>query len=165
MSEIEVKKTQESLGSPAQVVELLQRQGRRRPDAPQEGAHHDLENLVHRQNLVELQRKLDDLHSADIAYILEALPLDDRLTLWQLVKLDRDGTSSEVSDAVRETLIADMDDHELAGCRQDMDADELADLPPSCRETSSMSLMETLDQQQRERVRSALSMTRSRSVR
>src|SRR3546814_17853658 len=58
----------------------------------QEGPHHDLvENLVHRQNLVELQRKLDDLHSADVAYILEALPLEERLTVWQLVQADRDG--------------------------------------------------------------------------
>ncbi|MGH8330670.1 MAG: magnesium transporter, partial [Pseudomonas sp.] len=88
MSEVEVKKTQESLQDRlAQVVELLQRQ-RVVEDLThrQEGPHHErVENLVHRQNLVELQRKLDDLHSADVAYILEALPLDDRLTLWQLV--------------------------------------------------------------------------------
>lgn len=77
MTEVEVKKAQESLQDRlAQVVELLQRQ-RVVEDLThrQEGAHHDLvENLVHRQNLVELQRKLDDLHPADIAYILEALP-------------------------------------------------------------------------------------------
>ena len=98
MTEVEVKKTQESLQDRlAQVVELLHRQ-RVVEDLThrQEGHHHDLvENLVHRQNLVELQRKLDDLHSADVAYILEALPLAERLTVWQLVKAERDAGPAE----------------------------------------------------------------------
>ncbi|MCH2339734.1 magnesium transporter [Pseudomonas sp. NPDC047963] len=163
MTEVEAKKPQESLQDRlAQVVELLHRhrivedlahrQG-------QEGQHQDLvENLVHRQNLVELQRKLEALHPADIAHILEALPLDDRLTVWQLVKSDRDGDILlEVSDAVRETLIADMDDHELLAAAKEMDADELADLAAELPRDVVHELMETLDAQQRERVRSALS--------
>ena len=161
MTEVEVKKTQDSLQSRlAQVIELLNRQ-RVVEDLThrQEGHHHDrVENLVHRQNLVELQRKLEDLHSADVAYILEALPLDDRLTVWQLVKADRDGDILlEVSDSVRETLIADMDDHELLAAAKEMDADELADLAPELPRDVVHELMETLDAQQRERVRSALS--------
>ncbi|TAL89398.1 MAG: magnesium transporter, partial [Rhodanobacter sp.] len=61
-----------------------------------------------------LCEQLDELHPADIAFILESLPLDDRLALWQLVKADRDGeTLLEVSDAVRDSLIADMDRHEI----------------------------------------------------
>lgn len=161
MTEVEVKKAQESLQDRlAQVVELLQRQ-RVVEDLThrQEGAHNDLvENLVHRQNLVELQRKLDDLHPADIAYILEALPLEDRLTVWQLVRSDRDGDILlEVSDSVRQSLIADMDDHELLAAAKEMDADELADLAPELPRDVIHELMETLDAQQRERVRSALS--------
>jgi len=113
---------------------------------------------VHRQNLVELQRKLEVLHPADVAHILEALPLDDRLTVWQLVKTERDGDILlEVSDAVRETLIADMDDHEILAAAKDLDADELADLAAELPRDVVHELMETLDAQQRERVRSALS--------
>lgn len=161
MSEVEVKDLRESLQDRlGQVVELLHKQ-RVVEDLThrQEGQHQALvENLVHRQNLVELQRKLDDLHSADIAYILEALPLDDRLTVWQLVKAERDGDILlEVSDAVRETLIADMDDHELLAAAKEMDADELADLAPELPRDVVHELMESLDAQQRERVRSALS--------
>jgi magnesium transporter len=161
MTEVEVKNLQESLQDRlGQVVELLQRQ-RVVEDLThrQEGQHQALvENLVHRQNVVELQRKLDELHSADIAYILEALPLADRLTVWQLVKAERDGDILlEVSDAVRETLIADMEDHELLAAAKDMDADELADLAPELPRDVVHELMESLDAQQRERVRSALS--------
>ncbi len=163
MTEVEAKKPQESLQDRlAQVVELLYRQKIVEDLAHrqgQEGQHQAVvENLVHRQNLVELQRKLEALHPADIAHILEALPLDDRLTVWQLVKSDRDGDILlEVSDAVRETLIADMDDHELLAAAKEMDADELADLAAELPRDVVHELMETLDAQQRERVRSALS--------
>ena len=37
-----------------------------------------VEALVHRQNLGELHHRLRALHPADIAYILEALPIEDR---------------------------------------------------------------------------------------
>lgn len=161
MTEVEAKKTQETLQDRlAQVIELLHRH-RLVEDLThrQEGEHQELvESLVHRQNLAELQRKLDALHPADVAHILEALPLDDRLTVWQLVKAERDGDILlEVSDAVRETLIADMDDHELLAAAKEMDADELADLAPELPRDVVHELMETLDAQQRERVRSALS--------
>ena len=161
MTDQETKKPQESLQDRlAQVVALL---GRHRVVEDlthrQEGRHQDLvENLVHRQNISELQRKLDDLHPADIAHILEALPLNDRLTVWQLVKAESDGDILlEVSDAVRESLLADMDDDEILAAAKDMDADELADLALELPRDVVHELMESLDSHDRERVRSALS--------
>ena len=161
MTEVEAKKPQESLQDRlGQVVDLLHRHRVVEDLAHrQEGPHQALvENLVHRQNLVKLQRRLDELHPADIAYILEALPLEDRLLVWQLVKADRDGEILlEVSDAVRETLLADMDDHEILAAAKELDADELADLAAELPRDVVHELMESLDAQQRERVRSALS--------
>lgn len=163
MIETEAKKPQESLQERlAQVIELLHRHNRLVEELDDQ-ARQDPELLAgidqaHRANLIELQRKLEVLHSADVAHILEALPLDDRLTVWQLVKSDCDGDILlEVSDAVRETLIADMDDHELLAAAKEMDADELADLAAELPRDIVHELMETLDAQQRERVRSALS--------
>ncbi|CEG51127.1 magnesium transporter [Stutzerimonas kunmingensis] len=158
MTEVEAKKPQETLQDRlAQVVDLLQRRrlgedGEYRQDGGQ-GEIYDESQI-----LAELQRKLDELHPADVAHILEALPLEERLTVWQLVKAERDGDILlEVSDAVRETLIADMDDHELLAAAKEMDADELADLAPELPRDVVHELMESLDAQQRERVRSALS--------
>ncbi|SDS68171.1 magnesium transporter [Halopseudomonas xinjiangensis] len=116
------------------------------------------ESLDQRGSLDELQLKLEELHPADVAYILESLPLDQRLTVWQLVKSDRDGEILlEVSDAVRETLIADMDSHEIIAAANTLDADELADLAPDLPRDVVRELMDTLDAQQRERLKSALS--------
>lgn len=126
--------------------------------------YHELEEQAeeHKETYVpdytKLQQKLDELHPADIANLLEALPLKDRLLLWQLVKSNRDGDILlEVSDAVRETLIADMDDHEIIAAAKDMDANELADLAPEIPNDVLQGLMQSLDSQERERVESALS--------
>src|SRR6187401_3139902 len=70
-----------------------------------EGGNRDeiVESLVTKQNKAQLQRRLDPLHPADIAFVLEALPLDERLYIWELVKADRDGEILlEVSEPVRE---------------------------------------------------------------
>ena len=125
----------------------------------QHGPHQELvDNLLHRQHLSELQRQLDVLHPADIAYILEALPLQDRLVVWQMVKADRDGEILlEVSDAVRESLIADMDQGEILAAVEPLEADELADLVEDLPTEVLPELMASLDAQQREQLQSALS--------
>ncbi|HVO90142.1 MAG TPA: hypothetical protein VMV45_16495, partial [Casimicrobiaceae bacterium] len=79
-------------------------------EAPDDQRAELVDSAVVRQTRAELERKLAHLHPADIAYILEALPLDERLYIWELVKADRDGEILvEVSDAVRESLISSMD--------------------------------------------------------
>lgn len=119
---------------------------------------HDDDGHLRAAALLELRRQLDELHPADIAFILESLPLDDRLVVWQLVKADRDGEILlEVSDAVRESLIADMDRQEILAAVEPLDADELADLVEDLPTAVLPELMASLDTQQREQVQSALS--------
>ena len=116
------------------------------------------ESLVHKQNLAELQSLLDELHPADIAYILETLPLEDRLMIWDLVKAERDGEILlETSDAVRETLIATMDSGELVAATGQLDADEIADLAPDLPRYVLDDLFQTLPMEEREHLRSAMS--------
>lgn len=117
-----------------------------------------VESLVHKQNLAELQKKLDELHPADVAYILESLPIGERLEVWDLVKAERDGDILlEVSDAVRQTLIADMDSSELLAAAEQLDSDEIADLAPDLPRDVLQDLLFSLDSKNRERLQSALS--------
>lgn len=157
----ETHETKDSLSEALeQVVSLLEKhQLVENLVQKQEMPKHDLvESLVHRQNQIELQNILNALHPADVAHILEALPLDDRLYLWDLVKVDRDGDILlEVSDAVRQTLIADMDSEELLAAAEQLDADELADLAPDLPKDVLQDLMDGLDVHNRERLQSALS--------
>lgn len=116
------------------------------------------DDYTHPKDMGELQTLLDNLHPADVADLLEALPIEDRLNLWEFVKADRDGEILlEVSDAVRQTLIADMDSKELLAAAEQLDTDELADLAPDLPKDVLQDLLESLDTQNRERLQSTLS--------
>jgi magnesium transporter len=131
------------------VEELVHKQGGPRQDL--------VENLVHKQNLAELQRKLEDLHPADIAYILEALPLDERRLVWDLVSAENDGEILlEVSDSVRESLIQTMDKAELLAAAESLDTDEIADIAADLPNDVIQELLTTLDSHKRARLQSAL---------
>ncbi|MFZ2236284.1 MAG: magnesium transporter [Dokdonella sp.] len=161
MSEPETSKVGTPLqGHLARVVELLRRQRRVEELAERQAGSHDglVDNLDHQQNQVELQREIDLLHPADIALVLEALPTDERLEVWNLVKADRDGeTLLEVSDAVRESLLADMDLPEILAAAEQLDADEVADLAEDLPDDVLHELMQRMDVPEREQLRSAMS--------
>lgn len=117
-----------------------------------------VESVIQKQNLASLQKVLDELHPADIAHILETLPLEDRLFIWSLVKAEIDGeVLLEVSDAVRETLIADMGSSELVAAAEQLDADEIADLAPDLPSEVIDDVFRALPLEEREQLRAAMS--------
>lgn len=143
----------------AQVLDLLDKQRLEESLLQQQSMprHELVETLLHKQHQVALKHKLDQLHSADIAYILESLPLEQRLLVWHLVKSELDGQILlDVSDAVRETLISDMDRHELLSATGQLDTDEIADLAPVLPDEVMQELLESLNQQNRARLESVL---------
>lgn len=156
----EAEQSKESLQeSLQQVISLLDKHGLEETAYRQEALPlPSVDLMAHELNLTELQVRLDSLHSADVAYILESLPLDQRLLVWDMVKVERDGDILlEVSDAVRQSLIADMDSNELLAAAEQLDTDEIADLAPDLPHDVFQELLESLDSQNRERLQSALS--------
>jgi len=144
----------------AQVLELLHRHELvENLVHRQEGPRHELvETLVHRQHLNALQQLLEHLHPADIADILEALPLEQRLVVWDLVKAERDGEILlEASDAVRESLIAHMDEDELVAATGQLDTDEIADLAPDLPREVIIDVFKSLSTEERQQLRAAMS--------
>ena len=120
--------------------------------------HALIKNLVSKKNISSLESLLGDLHPADIADILESLPVQKRLVLWDLVKSENEGDILiEVSDSVRQTLIDDMDSTELLAAAQQLETDEIADIAPDLPEEVLKDLLENLDIQNRERLQSVLS--------
>ena len=120
--------------------------------------HALIKNLVSKKNISSLESLLGDLHPADIADILESLPVQKRLVLWDLVKSANEGDILiAVSDSVRQTLIDDMDSTELLAAAQQLETDEIADIAPDLPEEVLKDLLENLDIQNRERLQSVLS--------
>ncbi|MFM8332093.1 MAG: magnesium transporter [Candidatus Methylumidiphilus sp.] len=143
-----------------EVVELLNKQKLEETILQHQAMpRHDLvETLLHKQHQAALKLKLDQLHPADIAYILEALPLGQRLHVWNMVKSEQDGQILlDVSDAVRQTLISDMDTDELLNATEQLDTDEIADLAPDLPEEVLQELLESLNDQSRAQLESVLS--------
>ncbi|NOY83754.1 MAG: magnesium transporter [Nitrospirae bacterium] len=113
----------------ATVRELLTQRKREEETEDQRSAENQeaTKSLFQYQHWLELQAILKPLHIGDIAHILEILPLDDRLTVWQQVNIFRRGdVLLEVSDAVRENLIQSISEEDLLAALNLMDADDLA---------------------------------------
>jgi magnesium transporter len=93
----------------------------------QEGPRRDLlESLQHRQNLAELNKHLRGMHAADVAYALEAMPLNDRRTVWEQLEPEQAGLAFvEVSDAVRESLVEITPREILVGLLVRLDPEDL----------------------------------------
>ena len=140
------------------LVEGLVREQREEPPASDAERAELAESAVYKKSAAALQRELDRLHPADIAYILEALPLDERLYIWDRVRASRDGDILlEVSDAVRESLISSMDTEELVAATETLEADEIADLAPDLPQEVMDDVFQSLPVEEREQLRAAMS--------
>ena len=136
------------------LVEIVAHQ----QEVPRAERHELVDKLLHKRHLAELHEKLGSLHPADIAYILEALPIEQRLLVWDLVKAERDGEILiEVSDAVRESLIAAMSREELREAAEQLDTDEIADLAPDLPQAVMRDVFKSLSIEEREQLRAAMS--------
>jgi magnesium transporter len=96
--------------------------------ARQEGPKRDLlEDLQHRQNAAELQRHVRSLHAADVAFALEALPLDDRRSVWEQVTEEQAArVFVEVEAVVRESLVDLTPQEALVRLLTSLDPEDLA---------------------------------------
>lgn len=112
--------------------------------------------MLHAQ--AEIAQILQPLHPADVAYILEALPPDDRMLVWDLVGANQDGeVLVEVNDSVRETLIEAMNRRELVDAVETLDTDEIADLVEDLPADVVAEVQEGLTTQERAQLRAAMS--------
>ncbi|MGB3837258.1 magnesium transporter [Castellaniella sp.] len=111
-----------------EVVDVL---AQRQHEGEDEDGSNLLEGMLQRQHEDEIRQIVNALHPADIAFILESLPITQRQAIWQLVSQEYDAdVLLEVEDWVRESLIESMDHADLIAATGNMDADEIADLAP-----------------------------------
>lgn len=117
------------------------------------GRQEERENLSDEQlqdQTAEIKTLLDDLHAADLADLLEALPNDERLALWRLVKNEKRGqTLVEVSETVWDTLIKEMSDKDLLKAMRTLHVDEQAYLAEYLPRNLMGRLLTSLDPDQR----------------
>ena len=109
-----------------------------------------LEQLQHKQNVAELSKRLRTMHAADIAYVLESLPPEDRLTVWPQVAPEQAGdVFVESSDAVRRFIVSSTDEDAMVALLGRLDAEDLAYVSPSLPEHVRARAYATLEATQR----------------
>jgi magnesium transporter len=100
---------------------------------------------------------LHSLHPSEIAHLLESVPLRQRAILWEMVDSNDEGdVLVEVSDEVRDGLIKDMKAEQLIAAVDGMELDDLADLLIDLPEALTQQVLQSLDDQDEERVRQVL---------
>jgi magnesium transporter len=103
-------------------------------------------------------RMVNALHPAEIARLIESLPPAQRELVWDVVDPELEGeVLIELNEHIRAALMEGMDAQELVAVAEDMELDDLADLVADLPETLTLELLKSLDQQDRERLRTVLS--------
>jgi magnesium transporter len=107
--------------------------------------------------LRQASKLLNALAPAEVAHLLESLPLTEREIVWGLIS-DRDGEILVLlSDDVSSDLIKKMDTAALLAAAENLDLDDLADLIQELPETITHEVIESLDQQRRKSLEDVLS--------
>ncbi|MCI4411168.1 MAG: magnesium transporter [Thiotrichales bacterium] len=109
----------------------------------------------HFETLADL---LQNQHETDIAILLESLPTHQRQQVWDLVPSEQQGNVLlNLHDEVRNSLIAQMPNQELADAVEHLDADDIAFVLEDVPEAKSDAVLEQLDHETRADVEASLS--------
>ncbi len=120
--------------------------------------HALVQSLVERQHAVELEKKLNGLHPADAAFVLESLRQDQRLTAWRLIHAERRGSILlELAAPIRSTLVALVEEPELVALGTQMEAEDFADLVQDLPKERVDAVLARLDTRDRLEVQTVLS--------
>ncbi|SHE21065.1 Mg/Co/Ni transporter MgtE / CBS domain [Bathymodiolus brooksi thiotrophic gill symbiont] len=106
----------------------------------------------------EATTQLANLHSAEIARLLEAIPPRDRTQLWLNIDTGTQGDIlKDLSEEVRTQLLSKMKVDSIVEATESLDMDDLADIVPNLPESALHNLLLTLDHKHRDHLKRVLS--------
>lgn len=106
----------------------------------------------------EATSQLSDLHSAEIAHLLESVPPKDRVKLWLNIDSATQGDIlKDLSEDVLSQLLGKMTVDDIVKATEGLDMDDLADIVPELPESALHNLLLTLDHKHRDHLRQVLS--------
>ncbi len=125
-------------------------------DRHQENVH-DLSEAVERNDIGGVKKLIESLHPAEVASLLESLPLKERDLVWEQLDAEQHtDVLAEAEDAVRASRMAQMNPEELAAVAQDVDLDDAVDILQDLPDELVDEVLLAMDAQERSRVESVL---------
>lgn len=107
------------------------------------------------EQIVEL---LSEMHPAEIAHLLESLPVKQREKVWTSIPEDTGGEILlHLNDEARAGLISQMETDQLVAATETLDTDDLADILPEMPQDVVQEILLSLETQERDRLKSVLS--------
>jgi magnesium transporter len=101
---------------------------------------------------------LQTMHVSEIADVLESLPVPERSRLWHLIDTAQAGdVLAHLQETARISLLEHMLPQEVAAAARSLDADDAADILQDLPEDVIESVLQSLDEQNRQRLASVLS--------
>jgi len=101
---------------------------------------------------------LQQLHSAEIAVLLESLPPELRQQLWKLLPQGQEGdTLTYLGEEVRNSIIGEMAHADVMAATETMDVEDLAEVMNELPDHISEAVLESLDEDRRHRLETTLS--------
>ena len=117
-----------------------------------------LKNRLVSGKIVASKNILNNLHPSELARLIESMPLNERAIIWEMIDQKIEGEILvEVSDEVRDGLLAKMDTNELITAVEGMALDDLADLVADLPETLMQEVIKSMDHQDRDRLKQVMS--------
>ncbi len=108
-------------------------------------------------SVVKAKRMLNALHPGEMAHVLQSLPPQQRRLVWSMVE---DGAEGQVllflNDDLRDELLRDMAPSRILAAAGGLETDDLADLVQDLPATITREVLNSLDEQRRERLETAL---------
>ena len=117
----------------------------------------DFTDLIHKGTVSQVREKLQQLHPAEIAHLIESLPQDQRESLRELIDPQIEGeVLIHLQDEIRARLISEMDEAKLVQVAQTLDNDDLIDILVDFPDEVIPQVLDAMDTQRRRRVEAAM---------
>lgn len=106
----------------------------------------------------QIDQLLKELHPAEIAHVIETLPVQHRDYLWERIPTEYEGeVLVNLNETVRSYFIRTMEPSALLAATESLDTDDLADILSEIPQAVSQELLLSMEQQDRDRLKSVLS--------
>ncbi len=128
------------------------------PNEATEKEIHVLNLALEDKRLGEVERMINSMPAAEIAFFLESLPKEKRNIVWDLIDPEHSGEILvHLHDEVRTKLIAKMENQELVSATSDLELDDLADIIQDLPQEVTDELLLSMDRNNRDLLKRVLS--------
>ena len=117
-----------------------------------------LQTALAEEDVHAIRDLIEPLHPADVSGLLERIPPEKRLVVFQLIPHEQTGeVLLELPESIRGDLVEHMDHESLVAAAQTLDTDDIADLLPDLPDEVIAQILFALDKQDRQRLDAVLS--------